>query len=86
MTKAAPTVKRPAEANAPCPDLLDLPTGSALPGQLLQKGLDIGDPSLHEFARREILPPSHDPIGPKRNQQFLPALSPGQVPELIAKA
>ena len=37
-------------------------------GQLLQKGLDIGFPSVHEFARREILPPSHDPIGPKWNQ------------------
>ena len=48
--------------------LLDLPTGFALVGQMLQKGLDIGFPSVHEFARREILPPSHDPIGPKWNQ------------------
>ena len=48
--------------------LLDLPTGFALVGQMLQKGLDIGFPSVHEFARREILPPSHDPIGPIWNQ------------------
>lgn len=48
--------------------LLDLPTGFALVGQMLQKGLDIGFPSVHEFARREILPPSHDKIGPKWNQ------------------
>ena len=48
--------------------LLDLPTGFALVGQMLQKGLDIGFPSVHEFARREILPPSHDPVGPIRNQ------------------
>lgn len=48
--------------------LLDLPTGFALVGQMLQKGLDIGFPSVHEFARREILPPSHDPVGPIWNQ------------------
>lgn len=35
-----------------CLGLLDLPTGFALVSQMLQKGLDIGFPSVHEFARR----------------------------------